>query len=111
MHIKQTAFRGRNQDRIRQKRTVMRLLLAGESSGNQQEQHFINNNRCIAVEKTIDNTAADNCRNAAKHKYPQFSADVHLLSPIGPVSGKHSLVKGSQVNEIAPRPDISTSNT
>ena len=63
----------------------MKLLLAGKSTGNKQEQYFINDNRCIAVEKTIYNTTADNCRNAAKHQYPQFSADIHLLSPIGSV--------------------------
>jgi hypothetical protein len=53
-------------------------LFADNSAGYSQKDNFIYDNRRVAVKDTIQYSAADDGRYAAKDQNPQFPADIHI---------------------------------
>jgi hypothetical protein len=63
------------------------MLSTDICTGYKHEQDFINGNRSIIAEKSIGNSAANDCGYRKKDQYSQFSANVHnvlLLTPFKP---------------------------
>jgi len=60
---------------------VKSSLLAYKSSCCKQKKNFIYENRNIAAENGINNTASNYGRHTTKNQNPQFPADVHLVNP------------------------------
>jgi hypothetical protein len=76
-------------------------LPANPSAGQQNEQHLVNEDRGVIVAgQGIDDPAADNGGNPAKHQNPQLPADIHISN--SPVAAGNHLWRGVYLHSLKP---------